>query len=434
MRLLLLLCPLVAQASVLDIYGFNPRGTGMGNAHAAVADDYTAAFYNPAGLTRRKKVGVGASFIATFPELQIDRDYLTDAQREVPNELPPAFSGIAIGALFPLGGLIDNTIALGLSVYLPTLNLLRAEGLDPQIPQFYRYQNLPDKFVVLAALAVEPFEWLSLGAGLQVLATLDGGVSLDIELANRRVQRQSVEVDVEPAVAPIVGLRVSPATGLDIGMSFRNEVQLDYGLPVHLVIDDLIALDIDLRGNVLYVPDYLNIGAAYDLPGLDLLLSAEFSYARWSRAPDPSPTFTVDVGGELTEGLGLDERLDVGNGAPVDLRFRDVPIYKAGVEWGPHPQWRFRGGYTWRPSPAPVPTEAFNYIDNDAHVLSGGLGFSFADPLEIRRNPVSVDASYQATLMVDQDVSKAAAAADPVGDYQAGGVIHSVQISFRHDL
>ncbi len=429
---LLLTAP--ARASVLDIYGFNPRGTAMGNAQAAVADDYTAAFYNPAGLTRRKKVGVGAGFVATFPRLTLDRDYAGPPEAYVDHELPPAFSGFNLGMLFPLGGLIDNRVAVALTAYLPTVNLLRGEGVDPQVPQFYRYQNLPDKFVVLAAGAFEITPWLSVGGGVQVLASLDGAVDVHLELANRRVRSQAVEVEISPAAAAVAGLLVRPLEGLDVGFSYRQAIQLDFALPTSIVIDQLVDLNIDIRGTVLYSPHYLNLGAAYDIAPANLLLSGELGYAFWSLAPDPSPTFTIDIGGELAEGLGLGERLDVGNGAPVELNFRDVPLVRLGLEHRPHEVVRLRAGYTWRPSPAPVPTGAFNYVDNDAHLLALGAGVTFADPLEVRQNPVTFDVVYQATLMADQPVEKSLGAADPVGDYTAGGVIHSVGIAFRHDL
>ena len=422
-----------AHASVLDIYGYNPRGTSMGNAHAAVADDYTATFYNPAGLTRRKKVAVGAGFMASIPDLHIDRDYATEAQREVPNEIPPGFSGFNLGAVFPLGGLIGDRVALGIGIYLPTLNILRGEGIDPQIPQYYRYQNLPDKVVVLASVAVQPVDWLSIGGGIQVLAAIDGLAELDIEIANRRVSRQSLRIDIEPTTAPVAGVLVQPNDWLSVGVSYRGELQLEYAIPVDIRIDELLDLRLDIGGTALYVPDYWNLGVAVDLADQDLLVAAELSWARWSRAPDPSPTFTADIDGPLAAGLGLDDRLDVGNGRPVDLAFSDVPIVKLGVEHRTHAQLRLRAGYAYRESPAPVPVEVFNYIDNDAHLLSGGVGVSFADPLEVHRSPISLDLVYQLTVMVERHVEQTAAD-DRVGDYDAGGVIHNVQLSFRHDL
>ena len=142
----------------------------------------------------------------------------------------------------------------------------------------------------------------------------------------------------------------------------------------------------------------------------------------------------LDLSGDLLAGLGADERLDIGSGAPVDLAFRDVVELKAGVEHHLHPQVAVRAGYTWRPSPAPVPTAAFNYIDNDAHLLAGGFGVTFADPLEVRQNPVTLDFVYQATIMSDLRVRKTAGADDRVGDYRAGGVVHGIGLAFRHDL
>lgn len=421
-----------AAASVLDIYGFEPRGRAMGNAQTAVADDYTATFYNPAALTRPKKVIAGFGFLASFPRLSIDRAQPPHERQAIPNELPPDFAGFSIGALFPLGGLIDNRVAIGVGVYLPTANLLRGESLDSQAPQFYRYQSLPDKFVVLASAAFEITDWLSLGGGIQTLASIDGDILLDLEIANRRVRQRSIEVDVSPTAAPVAGVLLRPLPGLHLGFGYRGALQLDYAIPVKLVIDDLVDLAVDIRGTVLYVPHELNVGVAYAIEPLALLVSADFGYAFWSQAPDPSPVFALDLSGELAEGLGLGEDFDIGH-SPVALNFRDVPQYRVGLEHRPLDLLAVRAGYAWRPSPAPVPTKVYNYIDNDAHILSVGAGVSFADPLEVHQNPIHLDVVYQATLMAEQDVRKD----DPddlVGNYRAGGVIHSLGISFRHEL
>ena len=85
-----------------------------------------------------------------------------------------------------------------------------------------------------------------------------------------------------------------------------------------------------------------------------------------------------------------------------------------------------------RLSAAPVPTGTFNYVDNDAHLFAIGAGFTFADPLEVRQNPVTFDVVYQATLMADQPVEKSLGAADPVGDYTAGGHIWHTALTLRH--
>jgi hypothetical protein len=45
-----------------------------------------------------------------------------------------------------------------------------------------------------------------------------------------------------------------------------------------------------------------------------------------------------------------------------------------------------------------------------------------------------VDLVYQATLMQSQQVQQQAGDQDRVGDYEAGGAVHSLGIAFRHDL
>jgi long-chain fatty acid transport protein len=403
----------------------------MGNAHAAVADDYTATFYNPAAMTQRKQVNVGAGFIATVPQLHLDRDRATS---EVPSELPPSFAGINLGALFPLGGLLENRVAIGLALYLPTLNLLRAEGIDAQVPQFYLFQNLPDKYDLLAAAAFEFGPWLSVGAGVQVLAGLDGAVDLHVDLTNRTVAQRSVNVEVSPVAAPTLGLFSRPVEPLRLGASWRGALQLDYRLPTRLVITELVDLNLEIGGTVLYSPHVLNLSAAWAFETLDLVAAVEASRTFWSLAPDPSPRFEIDIEGDLVRGIGLGDRLDVGNGAAVDLGFVDTTTVRFGLEQRPTDILAVRAGYTYRPTPAPVPTEAFNYVDADAHILSVGAGLSFRDPLEIRENQLHLDVAWQLTLLDEVQVEKTRGERDPVGDYSAGGRIHSISVSLRHDL
>lgn len=419
-----------ARASVLDIFGFHPRGSAMVNAQTAIADDFTAAFYNPGALARRKRIVAGAGFVAGFSQLTIDRE-LTDSA--FPERVPDDFAGLTIGALFPLGEALDNRIALGLGLYVPVAQLAEGDISDGRIPQFYRYQNLPDKFVVAAGLSTELTEWLSIGGGIQVLAGLAGGVDFTVFLADRAVREQSVEVEVALTAAGTAGVHLAPLDGLEIGLSWRQAIALDYALPSRIVIDDLVSVALDLRGTVLYTPESYNLGVAYDFAAIGLLVSGELSYIRWSAAPDPSIEIALDLEGQLLDGIGLDDRLDIGSGAPVDLQFRDVGVWRLGLEYRVDETLVVRGGYAWRPSPAPVPDGAFNYIDGDAHIVGSGLGITFNNPLEEQGNPAHIDLAWQGTIMQETVVTKRAAG-DPVGDYRAGGLVHTIGLAFRHDL
>ena len=50
---------------MLDEYGGSPKSIAMGQAFTGIADDFSAAYYNPAGLTQTKGVvemSMGISF------------------------------------------------------------------------------------------------------------------------------------------------------------------------------------------------------------------------------------------------------------------------------------------------------------------------------------------------------------------------------------
>ena len=77
--------PSVSHADVPDFtihqHYVSPRALGMGNAFTALADDYSAVFYNPAGLARIEEpqinLGIGAGIDANFIKLQKD---ISDSQ------------------------------------------------------------------------------------------------------------------------------------------------------------------------------------------------------------------------------------------------------------------------------------------------------------------------------------------------------------------
>lgn len=56
-----------ARANPLDTFGFGSRGTAMGGAQSADVSDYTAGYYNPAGLARARRAWRLA--LATFARI-----------------------------------------------------------------------------------------------------------------------------------------------------------------------------------------------------------------------------------------------------------------------------------------------------------------------------------------------------------------------------
>lgn len=415
-----------AEASFFDAYGFGARAMAMGNAHGAASEDYTAAYYNPGALTIRKHPHVGTGVNLLVPALSIDRQ--PSADPDAPSSLLPSTNvGVNVGVLFPLGGLIENRVALGIAAYLPTIQATRLNAVDFETPHFYRYQSLPDKLIVAGAMAYEFHPTFSAGVGFHGLGRLDGAADVELDLLSRRFIRKDLKVDVSPVTAMTAGLHARPIEGLRIGVSYRGPLAIDYQLTTSVKIKQTGTLVADISGTSVYTPAQITTAVAYD-PRDDLTLTVDVVWARWSAAPDPTSHFTVTL-----DGAPIDKGALVVDSTHVDLGAEDTLSPHLGAEWRPDANWAVRGGYAWYPTPLPKQTGATNYIDSDTHQFALGAGLTFPDPMAIHEAPLTLDLVAQLSVLPSRQVDKSSPD-NRVGSYSAGGHIWNIGFEFRHDF
>jgi hypothetical protein len=417
-----------ANANPWDLYGFNPRARGMGGAQTVASDDFTGTYYNPASLTIVDDPSFGFGFTLARPRLRID----FDKEPEIADLRPPAADGVTFGTVFPFGG---RRAAVGLVINVPTSSLLDGQALDPAIPHWYMFQALPRRIVAAASLAVAPWPWISAGIGAQILAGVNGKLDYELDVVAGRFSRKSVTFDIEPKAGPLAGIEVRPLPGLRLGVAYRGSISSTVDIPVAVEITGIADLDIFTVFRVQYTPHQIAFGASYQIPVLDLLVSADVLYALWSMAPDPSPASSIDVGGSLFEGTGLDEALDApapGQERAVDLGFRDVIIPRVGLERIVGPV-AIRAGYGVRPSPAPIQSSGTNYVDATTHEFSLGVGVRFHDPIGLLENPIIIDAGG-ALFFIPPRRNEKIAPSDPIGSYEAHGLIFVASIGFRYEF
>lgn len=420
-----------AGASTFDIYGFGPRAMAMGGALGGGADDSTASYYNPASLTSEKTVHLGIGLSYTAPFLYVDRA-MPDSEH--PTVLPGNHGGINFGWKYPVGGVFQDKVALGVSLHLPFGRLMHIQGFDPTSPQFYLYQNLHDKLLFVAAVAYEPTSWLSLGVGVQVLADLAGTATLNLDIIDETFESAEAQVDIVPTGGPILALHARPWRGWQLGLTYRASTSLTFSLPVGVHISEALALDIGMQQNVLWTPDQWVVGLRFEAPRWDLSLGVDLTWARWSEAPDPSTHLSIDFQGKVIEGVGLGDAVDVSTDAvPIDLGFVDTWTPRFGLEWNPVDFLMLRAGYFFRATPAPRTQGSAMYLDNHAHVLSLGVGFVVEESLGLANGPLELDFALQSTVLVDRTVMRLTAG-DPIGSLSHGGNIltGSMSCSYRY--
>ncbi len=425
------LLPAQAWANPWDLYGFNARALGMSGALTAAADDFTAVYYNPAGLTFAKDAGFGFGYTWAKPKLRLNFE---KEARSISEVNPPDSDGITFGASFPIGGgRFKDRIAFGLGINVPTSSVLSGQAIEQSQPQWYMYQALPRRIVAALGFAVVPVEGLSVGAAVQILAGLTGHLDYELDIVAGRFSRKTVIFDIKPQIAPLLGIEARPLDGLRLGVGYRAAIGTQVNLPVQLEVSGLADLTVSTDFEVQYTPHQVSFGASYFLRSVGLQVSADLTYALWSKAPDPAVDSRLDVAGELFEGTGLADALDVpaqGQERTVNLGFRDVFVPRFGAEKHLGP-FRIRGGYSVRPSPAPVQTSGTNYVDATTHQLSLGAGLRFLDPLGAFANPILFDVGGGLFLIPKRRMDKPDAL-DPVGSYEASGAIWAFSVTLSY--
>ena len=147
------------QASPLDAFGFGGRIPGLAGAGTAIADDFSANYYNPAGLASNPGLRLDLGYGFTQPRLRLNgADLGVDPHR-----------GLHGGVLL-CAPLLEHRFAASVGIFLPDGLVSRVRALPEAQPRFVMYDNRFQRLVITTSLSVEIVPDLFLGAGLTFLA------------------------------------------------------------------------------------------------------------------------------------------------------------------------------------------------------------------------------------------------------------------------
>lgn len=371
----------------------------MGGAYTALADDFSGAFYNPAGplSTTRTRMGLGYQYVKMDLEgggtgIPMDETHV---------------DGLYMGFAFcpPFIGVLKDRIAIGYNFYQPVSYAIDINIPEASRPQFVLLESYPRANVMLLSAAIDLIPGALIGVGMNFTADLGGG--LDLKPGIRGVGGTDsilTEVDQEsqPVVALSTGLLVECGEylerldGLRFGFTWRESFAVDLGIPVTIILGT-IPLQLDFTSKFIYTPEQYTWGLAYRFSD-DLLLSADLSYNRWSRFEAPTLKIYTDIDIPLLP-IALKE------GVVEDQDCRDTISGRLGVEYR---AWQastldltVRGGYGHEPSPLPAQTGWSNFLDGDKHIFSTGAAVMFRELFgkDLTATPVTFHGTIQCQLI-----------------------------------
>jgi long-subunit fatty acid transport protein len=427
-----------AQAiGAAELYGHDVRS--MGKANAVMADDTgaAAAFVNPAALARVRSPQIHTNFQLSLPAVSIELDD-PDVDPALRPALPPPVAGNAFGFAAPIELVIPDRLFFGVTAYFPASVAVRARSFDPARPSFYLYDAATEHYEVFAAVALRIIDGVAVGVGARLGAAQGGSTTIALDPVRGRFVRQEIDTSQSNVPSPTAGVLIGPfgvpAVRARAAFAFREASSFDVTLPASLEITGLdIGLLLDIVNRANYSPRMWTGGVTVEVLE-HTQVSFDAQYAEWSAAPAPFLQVANDVQGEGLDRLGLGTAIDApapGENRVVSPGFVDTWNLRAGVETRLlDERLLLRGGYGWRPTPVPDQTSGTNIVDNDTHTFAVGAGVRFLAPV-IARNPLELNASYQAGVFSPRRAEKASGR-DPVGSWTAAGAVHHVGLDLRY--
>ena len=397
---IILFTPKILFASAYEVYGASSRASSMGGAFTALADDFSATYYNMAGLIADKQIKATTEFLYAKPYLKVNSkdQHLRDIQ------------GLNLGVSLPvpLADELENKIGFGLSLFVfghpdiftPQAVVLR--GRVPEKPKYVFYDSYAERVLVSFGFGFELHPAFLFGAGTEVFVPIFGSLAtVDTPTGYPDV---SGRLGLYTYWSYRLGVILKPGevwdnlSDLRIGLSYRDEFKVKFNLPVDAVLGSL-AFGITLPTTSFFTPREATLGIAYDFTD-NFTASFDLGWENWSKyhAQVPHVTFAASV-----------SVLELGTGLYVPPEdFDDIWIPRIGGEYrytsSPEFTWSFRGGYAYERSPAPEQTGISNYLDNDRHVFSLGLGINIGG--KYFENPVIVDFFVQDHYLEEQKSRK----------------------------
>jgi long-chain fatty acid transport protein len=426
-------------ANPLDNYGFGSRWVAMGGAVTALVDDVGAIYYNPAGLVRAESVQVTVGYFYADPNLKINGNDIGE----------DSVSGLSAGFVMPpmkLGTIRIGSVEIGPikmggggGVHIPDKRVSRSLAIPYDQPTFIRYGARNQRMVIMTPFSFEIFPWLQVGAMVSMYLRASGGP--DFLLRENRPDNRglwsegSISATQRPSFFPTAGIQANPWDPLHLGFCYRGKNESLYKIPMKVHIEPLhiwpelpfallgeSLIDMNTVVYTFFSPEQFSFSLGYDW-GEFLTVGLDINWERWSAFRQPAPEGATYYSG------GIAVLVPPNPNYPLPAPdFHDIVCPALGVEYRPlrlsHFELCLRGGYRFQPSPAPEATGWNNFLVNNTHVFSAGVGLNFLrvqEALKVIRGPIRLDIHAQYFWLTEGEALKTNPVSDGYGDMVFGG-------------
>ncbi len=428
------LAPSAAAAQPMDTYGMGSRSVALAGAVTADVEDFSANYYNPAGIVRDGRLHVGLGWFGAAHDLYLN---------QYSSAVDPV-DGIVLGLNVP-GHVGDFRFGFGLGVHLNDQRVSRTRTLPRARPRWELYDNRPQRTYLATHVAIQPWPWLRIGGGIAFLSYSANALKIRGTINFASPERSQLEHQLEGRLItiryPQVGMQIGPFENLNFGVVYRGEYALDNTLVAEVGSTDgnpvnqtaIVVGDLAVNGYFYlltqsvnaYVPHQISFSASWNaVPWLRI--GAELTWLMWSLYKSPIGTshivLDIEVPPSLQDRIHVPD--DIPDGTPIPANFSDRVVPRLGVEVTPYQDAdvavQVRAGYFYENSPAPAQMAYTNLVDTDRHTWSIGVGLDLFGLRPLLPGWLSLDAHFAYSWLPAREMIKTSPI-DPVGDYVAWG-------------
>ncbi|HIA00795.1 MAG TPA: hypothetical protein EYN66_02600 [Myxococcales bacterium] len=376
-----LVCSSPLHAGTPDLFGMGSRATSLGGAFTGVADDFSAVYYNPAGIA-----GINEATLTVAPIFAQPRIWIAQGNGQQSAALPNA-SGMYLGITAPLGKLMGiEGLGIGITLYTPMDFVV-----DAAIPARTDTLFLPviqDSYRRMSATVVLGYQItadFSVGLGLDLFMDLGGSTVVALggpQYQWKQRQPLSLElrrdINLDPAI--YAGLLYKLGRWLNLGLSYRMEETADTFFSPNAFSLGTIDLDMTVALSSFFRPHQVTVGIA-SRPLDNLLICADLTWAHWAAFKGPH-----------TE--------------TPEPAFNDAWIPRVGLETQLASALSLAVGYFYYPTPVPTQQGQSSFVDSDRHAFSGGFNWDLRKMQGSWKLPISLGVHMQVQLLDERHTKK----------------------------
>jgi len=349
------------QAAGFAILQQGTAAMAQGNAFVAQADDPSAIFYNPAGLTqlKRPEIYFNKVFSMTNRTYTSPQGSYTTAEHKI--FVIPAFY-----AVLP----VHERVVLGLGTFMPF-------GLGTTWPpswdgRFLTTRSKLETINVNPVVAVKVLDNLSFAAGFNVLWS-----KVQIQRRGLRVLPPLIETKNDFkgdgfGYGYNLGLLYEPLAGIKFGVSYRSEIKVTHKGDLRVSLVDPVGS----KASVVFPPS-VTWGVAYSRLN-PFVFEVDVTWTGWSTYKDLNLNLSRPIPGMLP-GTTI-------SGISQEKNWQDAWAFRFGGNYQIKPGMKARAGYIYDMTPVPGSTLDPTIPDANRHIFTLGgdteisrftLGFAY---------------------------------------------------------